>query len=299
MRLAWLTDLHLNFVDIDCVEGLCRRIRDEGADAVLISGDIAEAPGVEAYLDLLGRQIDRPIYFVLGNHDFYRGGIVEVRAQDRRVLRRSPLIHWLSAEAAIELTPETGLIGHDGWADGRLGDYAGSDVLLNDYFLIEDLAGLEPEARLEQLHALGDEAATHFRSTLPQALGRYRRVIALTHVPPFREACWHRGNLSDDAWLPHFACKAVGDALMEIMSAHPDRELLVLCGHTHSAGEAGILPNLKVRTGAAEYGRPASRTGSSRIATLDVLPHAAAEWRGAATRSAVSIRPPTRRGHGR
>ena len=81
MHLAWLTDLHLNFVDPDCVDGLCRRIRDEGADAVLISGDIAEAPGVEAYLEFLGRRIDRPIFFVLGNHDFYRGSIGEVRAR--------------------------------------------------------------------------------------------------------------------------------------------------------------------------------------------------------------------------
>ena len=256
MHLAWLTDLHLNFVELDCVDDLCRRVRDEGADAVLISGDIAEAPGVEAYLQLLDRQIDRPIHFVLGNHDFYRGGIGEVRARVAAFCARRPGIHWLSQETMIELTPETGLIGHDGWADGRLGDHAGSDVLLNDFFLIEELAELEPETRLERLHALGDQAADHFRSTLPEALRRYRRVIALTHVPPFREACWYQGQISADAWLPHFACKAVGDALVDVMSAHPDRELIVLCGHTHSAGDAWILPNLRVFTGAADYGRP-------------------------------------------
>jgi 3',5'-cyclic-AMP phosphodiesterase len=256
MQLAWLTDLHLNFVDLDRVDALCRRVRDEGVDAVLISGDVGEAPDVDAYLELLGRRIDRPIYFVLGNHDFYRGGISEVRARVAAFCARSPRIHWLNRENVIELTPETGLIGHDGWADGRFGDYAGSDVLLNDFFLIEELAGLEPDARLERLHALGDEAADHFRRTLPEALGRYRRVIALTHVPPFREACWYQGGISGDAWLPHFACKAVGDALVDVMSARPDRELLVLCGHTHSSGEARILPNLRVFTGAAEYGRP-------------------------------------------
>ena len=103
MRLAWLTDLHLNLVDRDRVDGLCRIVRDGGADAVLISGDIAEAPGVEAYLALLGRLIDRPIYFVLGNHDFYRGGIGEVRARVAAFCARSPRIHWLNAEAVIEL----------------------------------------------------------------------------------------------------------------------------------------------------------------------------------------------------
>ncbi|MGP0065579.1 MAG: metallophosphoesterase family protein [Isosphaeraceae bacterium] len=256
MRLAWLTDLHLNFVEPDCVDGLCRRIRDEGADAVLISGDIAEAPGIEPYLEYLDRQIDRPIFFVLGNHDFYRGGIEQVRSRVAALCARSPRLRWLNGAGVVGLTAESGLIGHDGWADGRLGDYAGSDVFLNDYLLIEELAHINPAARLERLHALGDAAAEHFRRVLPEALARFRNVIAVTHVPPFREACWHRGRISGDDWLPHFACKAVGDAMVDVMSAHPDRELLVLCGHTHSAGEARILPNLRVRTGGAEYGRP-------------------------------------------
>jgi 3',5'-cyclic AMP phosphodiesterase CpdA len=256
MRLVWLTDIHLNFVDLDCVDGLCRRIRDEGADAVLISGDIAEAPGIEPYLEYLDRRLDRPIFFVLGNHDFYRGSIERVRDRVAKLCARSPRLHWLNKAGVVGLTAETGLIGHDGWADGRFGDYSGSDVFLNDYVLIEELAHIEPEARLERLHALGDAAADHFRSVLPEAIARFRNVIAVTHVPPFREACWHEGQISDDAWLPHFACKAVGVALVDVMSAHADRELLVLCGHTHSPGEARVLPNLRVRTGGADYHRP-------------------------------------------
>ena len=121
----------------------------------------------------------------------------------------------------MALTEETGLVGHDGWADGRLGDYARSEVLLNDYLLIEEVSGLDKEERLERLHALGDEAAAHFRALLPEALERFRRLIVLTHVPPFREACWHRGQISDDEWLPHFSCRAVGEVLVEAMAAHP------------------------------------------------------------------------------
>jgi hypothetical protein len=40
------------------------------------------------------------------------------------------------------------------------------------------------------------------------------------------------------------------------MTAHPDRRMTVLCGHTHSPGEAQILPNLQVLTGGAVYGAP-------------------------------------------
>ena len=75
-------------------------------------------------------------------------------------------------------------------------------------------------------------------------------------MPPFREACWHEGRISDDDWLPHFTCKAVGDVLSEAMRARPDRQMTVLCGHTHGAGEAEILPNLRVSTGGAVYGEP-------------------------------------------
>lgn len=78
-----------------------------------------------------------------------------------------------------------------------------------------------------------------------------------THVPPFKEACWHDGEISDDKWLPHFACKAVGNVLEKLMIEHPDRQMTVLCGHTHSSGRAEILPNLFVKTGGAEYGSPA------------------------------------------
>jgi hypothetical protein len=32
--------------------------------------------------------------------------------------------------------------------------------------------------------------------------------------------------------------------------------MTVLCGHTHGAGRAQLLPNLEVKTGGADYGWP-------------------------------------------
>jgi hypothetical protein len=156
----------------------------------------------------------------------------------------------------VELTESTCLIGHDAWGDGRIGDYAGSQVMMNDYRLIEELTGLDRATRLRKLNALGDEAADYLGCLLPDALARYRNVLTLLHVPPFKEACWHEGSISDDDWLPHFTCKAVGDLLRDTMQAQPDCQMIVLCGHTHGAGEARILPNLNVITGGAEYGSP-------------------------------------------
>jgi hypothetical protein len=75
-------------------------------------------------------------------------------------------------------------------------------------------------------------------------------------LPPLREACWHEGQISNDEWAPHFTCKAMGDVLLETMRRHPERQLTVFCGHTHSPGMAQPLPNLTIFTGGAAYGHP-------------------------------------------
>lgn len=255
-RLAWATDVHLNFPGRGAVDAFYRSLAATDADAVLLSGDVGEAPDLTRHLTRLASCVARPVYFVLGNHDFYRGTVAGVRAQVAALCPAVPSLHWLPQAGVVPLTEATCLVGHDGWGDGRCGDYWGSRVLLNDWRFIGDFFGLEASERLGVLHALGDEAAAHFRSVLPDALTRFRHVVVVTHVPPFREACWHGGKISDDEWLPHFACKAVGEVLRQAMAARPDRDMTVLCGHTHSPGEAQVLPNLRILTGGAEYGHP-------------------------------------------
>jgi predicted phosphohydrolase len=129
--------------------------------------------------------------------------------------------------------------------------------MLNDYVLIEELAWLSQEERLLRIQALADDAARQMKQSLDAALERHDHVLVATHVPPFREACWYQGAISNDDYLPHFSSKASGDALLETLERRPGKELLVLCGHTHGAGWTQPLPNLQVRTGGAEYGRPA------------------------------------------
>ena len=40
------------------------------------------------------------------------------------------------------------------------------------------------------------------------------------------------------------------------MQKHPKCDLTILCGHTHSPGEAAILLNLLIRTGGARLRQP-------------------------------------------
>ena len=258
MRLAWCTDIHLNFLEADELTRFCDAIatHPDAPEAVVITGDISEAPGLSEHLAFLERELDRPIYFVLGNHDYYRGSIQSVRAAMRALSSTSRHLRWMPAAGVVRLGTDVALVGHDGWADGRLGDYARSRVLLNDYLHIDELAYLPKGERLLKLNALGDEAAAYFRETLPSALDGYAHVVVATHVPPFSAACVQDGKVSDDDWLPHFSCHAVGEALLEVMARYADRTMTVLCGHTHGEGTAVIRPNLTVHTGHAHYGAP-------------------------------------------
>lgn len=262
-RLAWLTDVHLTFLDDVGRRQFVESVAGKSSDAVVVSGDIAESPDVAERLRDMADVVRRPVYFVLGNHDFYRGSIEGTRREVAELAAGSEFLCYLTASGVVELTPTTALVGHDGWGDARLGNYDASDVLLNDFFYIEELKRhqtgpweIDKASLKGLLRSLGNEAARHFARVLPEAFEAHRRVVAVTHVPPFREAAWHQGKHSDDDWLPFFASKAVGDCMLDVMRTRPDRELVVLCGHTHGAGQTQILDNLRVLTGGAEYGKP-------------------------------------------
>ncbi|MDA1143252.1 MAG: metallophosphoesterase [Planctomycetota bacterium] len=256
MNLVWITDPHLNFCSEEQIAAFLNSVAETAPDAVLLGGDIGEADSVERLLRHFEDALRLLVYLVLGNHDFYRGSIREVRKRVSELCKESDFLNWLPDSGVIELDEETCLIGHDGWGDGRLGTYHISRVELNDFRLIRELKGLDKYARYEVISGLGDEAALHIRQVLPEALERFRNILVLTHVPPWKEACWHEGRISEPDWLPFFACWAAGVELKQAMETRPDRRMLVLCGHTHSDGVAQILPNLRVLTGASVYGQP-------------------------------------------
>jgi Icc protein len=258
-RLAWLTDLHLNFLPYAQADEFLTRVETLEPDAVLITGDISEARDLRGVLQHIEERLERTVYFVLGNHDFYHGSIREVRELAARVSAGAAnrLSYLTALSEPVTLTPTVALVGHDGWADARLGDYERSLVMMNDYRLIAELAAHGKRDRWPILQALGDEAAEHVRTVLPKALERFPHVLLATHVPPLREACWHEGRLSDDEWAPHFTCKAMGEAILAIMRDFPERRLTVFCGHTHSPGQCRPLPNVEILTGGAKYGLPA------------------------------------------
>ena len=246
VRVTWLTDLHLSFLHEPRLGAFVDTVARERADLLLIGGDTAESASLLGFIGLL-RQI-APVYFVLGNHDFYGSSIAEVREQCRATQR------WLPSAGPIRLTPATTLVGIDGWGDARCGDLR-SRIELSDWRWIRDLQGLSSPERGDALRALGTQEAAALSAQLA-ALEPPPALLVLTHVPPFAASCWHNGKQSEPAWLPWFTCIAVGEVLLTYARQHPSTSITVLCGHTHGRGEYRALDNLIVRTGGWPPGEP-------------------------------------------
>jgi predicted phosphohydrolase len=215
------------------------RVRQERPDMLLVTGDIGESDSVARFVDELAAIA--PIYYVLGNHDYYRSSIAAVRDH------LPP--GWLPSNMPLQLTERTVLLGIDGWGDARCGDL-NSQVQLSDWQLIEDFAPVryDREARIALLNDLGTAEAFALGELLARAPAS-ETLVVLTHVPPFPEACVYDGAQSEPAWLPWFTCVATGEVLAEYARAHPNKQIIVLCGHSHGASVCRPEPNLEVRTG--------------------------------------------------
>ncbi len=255
-RLAWLTDIHLDFLQLESIQEFCYAALEADPDVFLIGGDISIAPMLHTHLRIIEHYWKRPVYFVLGNHDYYRGSIDGLRRELPAFLQEHDNLKWLPLEGVVELSPDVALIGHGLWADGRLGAGSASQILLNDYALIEELTGLGQKELFKRLYALGDRAVAEFEPLLRRALAEYKHVYALVHVPPFQESAWYNHHISDEQYLPHFACHAVGEMIRDVMRDYSEKRLTILCGHTHGAGESRIADNIFVKTGGARYGHP-------------------------------------------
>jgi predicted phosphodiesterase len=260
MKIAWVTDIHINFLDKIERLSFYESIMATEFELMIISGDIAEAPSVCKLLTEMAQTINKPIYFVLGNHDYYFGQIAAVQEEVIRLTSTHPLLHWLSIMKPVLLKDGLFIIGQDGWADGRYGDYARSTVTLNDSRLIADLFQekcLGKDKVLAKMQQLADEDAEKLNAQLFEAIHlNAQRIIVVTHIPPFKENCLHEGKISDENFLPYFASRATGEVLLSLATEYPQVDFMVFCGHTHSASHYQPLANLVVRSGQAEYYKP-------------------------------------------
>lgn len=252
----WATDTHFDHADEAAYEAFVSSIAAHGPIPLVLSGDIADGHTLSTFLLRLLNDTSCPIYFVLGNHDYYGSSVADVRSQVRALCENEERLHYLTRGGIASLSPSVALIGQDGWADGRCGDYDRSSIVLNDCYHIRELMGRSKEERLSIQQQFADEGAYQLDQDLDRAAAEHSHIIAVTHLPPFRAACLYEDSPADDNWAPHFVCQAIGATILKHAVEHPETQYLVLCGHSHHTANVEILPNLRVLCGAAEYGNP-------------------------------------------
>ena len=151
--------------------------------------------------------------------DYYFSSVAKVMKDITKLTKTHSGLFWLNTSGIQALNESTILLGQDGWADGRLGDYQNSRVTLNDSRLIAELFQqkiLGKNKLLQKMQSLADRDAKNLQLDLLKAIScKPKKTIILTHVPPFREACFYQGKISGDDWLPFFGSKATGDVLLE------------------------------------------------------------------------------------
>lgn len=209
--IVWITDCHLSFLEERDRQAFYNRIANMAPSAVTITGDIGKGLSTIRYLEEIAWYLSCPVFFVLGNHDFWvLPSLKDMRAGVSLLCEREPSLVYVTQRGICPLTERTCVIGHDGWPDARLGNIEESRLSLNDFVMIEEVSG-PFRFRASKMQVLADEAARHVAALLPEALARYEHVYVLTHVPPFAEACIHEGHPTDADGLPYFASKVMGD----------------------------------------------------------------------------------------
>lgn len=264
MHLDWITDPHLDHLpDEQALISFVKKLHARPSDGLLVTGDIAESNTIYDYLGILSGAYQRPVYFVLGNHDYYRGWIDSTRESVRRVCRAVPkgILNWMPDAGPIMLDKQTAIVGHGGFYDGQEGE-PGLQMQMSDFHLPHGVHDLIQEISygsrylFDKLRELGNEGAESIAEQTRRA--RYEgaeRVLILTHVPPFLEASYFRGKPSSDKAAPFYVNRCLGMALLELAHQFPTMQFEVFAGHTHGKREYWPTENMVVRVGSARYGR--------------------------------------------
>lgn len=256
MKLAFASDWHLDFLNHDKRIAFLKSVSELDVDGIIVAGDISTGNELEKHLVEINRFFNKPFYFVHGNHDFFNSSFYEVRDRSFELTQDLDLINWLECKP-VQLSNNVVIYGVDGWYDCGYGDYffPKFDFQMLDFDLIKELKHKTKEERLKVFEVFANIGANNIRRTLPKLLEENKTIILVTHVPPFTKLSKHMGKQSDVYALPYFCSKVIGEAIIEVKEKYPDKELIVLCGHTHDEAEFS-LDNMFCMCASANYSVP-------------------------------------------
>lgn len=258
MKLAWATDIHLDFLQDSDVIAFAQKINQSNVDGVIITGDISTGGKLVYHLGALEHILQKPIYYTLGNHDYWGTSMKKMKNSLIDLSRVSQYLTYLSNASYIPLSKSTALIGDDGWYDAQYGSWTTSNFVLNDWHLIDEFKACNGNLSKIVLtsRSIAVDAAKHVAESIKGAARYHRNIIIATHFPPFEQAHIFRGKVGDANAQPWYTSKIMGDTIRAAAAAYSNCEFTVLAGHTHGAYSGKITKNITCHVGEASYGKP-------------------------------------------
>lgn len=253
-KYLWFTDTHLNNVLPWTKALFIRNIIKEKPKGIFLTGDISNGLTTAFNLKLLAKFIDCPIYFVLGNHDYYFSSIYDTHAKIKKICEKYKNLIWLTESDVISLTDEVALIGTEGWYDASIGKpqylrYTLDRLLISDFRKIPLLS-----EKIQMFKDLASNSCTILSNKLHKALEQgYKSIYILTHFPPWKEATRDEGTIMEPFWLPYNVNLRLGKTIEDIMVDHKKRNVTVLSGHTHTDSWIHVSRNIECKVNKAKY----------------------------------------------
>ena len=274
LTLTHLSDLHFDHCsEVQIVEFAKQII----SDVILITGDISTSHKFRNHIFLFERYTNRPIYYVLGNHDFYYSSINEFRNKVCDIDRMSQFLKYLSSVPYIQLSNNTAIIGHDGWYDAN--NIISEEIYMNDWSLIKEYA-TTPDLNFYKIAQISKQICNisikHIADSIAKVTKQKKNInniIVATHVPPFEEIFQQISKSPEtinsrrkrfDILKPWYLSNSMGILLKKAADTFPHIKFSIFCGHLHENASVKIKDNLYCYTSEAIYSQP-------RIGTIFVI----------------------------
>ncbi len=259
MRLGWASDIHLDHLRLwpDKRQDLAREWADR-SDALVLTGDLSSAKEFGLVTNFAGFY-RKPIYFVLGNHDFWGSTFKAHEEYIRTTCSLIDNLTWLTESEPIQLTPDVQLCGVDGWYDAQFGNWTTSDFFMVDWKAIGEFKrALGTNRGAETILDICRNRAGVHTAVAKSKLDKCNspRVFFATHVPPYEESAMHEGRPSSQHALPWYTSRVLGEALSRHTAHRSGQQFTTLCGHVHSRSTYQEGDNHVVLCAEAEYGAP-------------------------------------------
>lgn len=245
LKIIWYSDTHLNRLLPWNRFLFVKRVKSQKADGLFLTGDISHGLSINSDLQYLAEKLDIPIYFVLGNHDYYLRSMDKVHDQLLNLTSKYSNLHWLTNSQVLSLNKKTAVIGAEGWYDASLGDPEYLKYTL-DWLLIKDFRKLSNfKERLAKFKELALNSADLISKKLEESFENHKITYILTHYPAWEQATRDVGTYMEKFWLPYNVNLTMGRAIEKVVKKHKKKRVIVLSGHLHC--QSTIMVNKRIQ----------------------------------------------------